>query len=110
MFKNIFNRNKKNKVVEVTVPTLSLEVQQDVVKNIGDFLDINSINKFHITNIESKLNIEGGIEVIIETYYPGVIIGQGGKVVRNLSHHLFRIYPDNNVQIYVKECELWKNI
>jgi ribosomal protein S3 len=63
------------------------------------------------TVTDFSLNIEGGVYILnIKSYFPGLIIGKGGKDIDGFKNYIQKELNIKNFKINLEEEKMWNNL
>jgi ribosomal protein S3 len=62
-----------------------------------------------ITKIET-FETKKGLEILIETHRPGLLIGKVGHFIDGMFERLKEDLKRNDIKIILKECKLWMRL
>lgn len=62
-----------------------------------------------ITKVET-FETKKGLEILIETHRPGLLIGKAGRFIDGMTEQLKKDLKRTNIKINLQECKLWMNL
>jgi ribosomal protein S3 len=62
-----------------------------------------------ITKIE-VFETKKGLEILIETHNPGLLVGKAGHFIDGMAERLKEDLKRNDIKINLKECKLWMHL